>query len=154
MSSPSISGNFHILPVATLDPSAMTIEREKIGPLPVWGWAVVCGLVVWVLYVFTLAPTTAFWDTSEYIATAHILGMPHPPGNPLFVVMARVWELLLGWTGLSVAARVNLLSASVSAAAAVFWFLAVARIWAHFAANRTVVLVTAFVQRQGLFDLV
>ena len=57
MSSPSISGNFHILPVATLDPSAMTSEREKIGPLPVWGWAVVCGLVVWVLYVFTLAPT-------------------------------------------------------------------------------------------------
>ncbi len=142
---PSISGNFHSVPVATLDLSVMTIEREKVGHLPVWGWAVICGLVVWALYVFTLAPTTAFWDTSEYIATAHILGMPHPPGNPLFVVMGRVWELLLGWTGLSVAARINLFSASVSAAAAVFWFLAVARIWAHFAANRTVVLVAAFV---------
>ena len=120
-----------------------TIERERIGPLPVWGWAVVCGSIVWSLYVLTLAPTTAFWDTSEYIATAHILGMPHPPGNPLFVVIGRVWDLSLGWTGLTVAARINLLSATVSAAAAVFWFLAVARIWAHFAERRLVVLLAA-----------
>ena len=121
----------------------MTIEREKVGALPVWGWSLVCGVAVWALYVFTLAPTTGFWDTSEYIATAHILGMPHPPGNPLFVVIGRVWTLLLEWTGLSVAARINLLSATVSAAAAVFWFLAVARIWAHFAERRLVVVVAA-----------
>ena len=120
-----------------------TIESEKVGPFPVWAWAVLCGAVVWSLYVFTLAPTTSFWDTSEYIATAHILGMPHPPGNPLFVVVGRAWELLLGWTGLSVAARINLLAASTSAAAASFWFLAVARIWAHFARSRWVVVVAA-----------
>ena len=33
-----------------------------------------------VLYVLTLAPTTQFWDTSEYIAAAYTLGIPHPPG--------------------------------------------------------------------------
>ncbi len=125
--------------------SAKTIESEKVGPIPVWGWAILCGAVVWSLYVFTLAPTTSFWDTSEYIATAHILGMPHPPGNPLFVVVGRAWELLLGWTGLSVAARINLMAATTSAAAAVFWFLAVARIWAHFARSRLVVVVAAWV---------
>jgi hypothetical protein len=62
-------------------------------------------------------PTTAFWDTSEYIATAHILGIPHPPGNPLFVLMARAWELLLAPTGLSVAVRINLFSAFMAAGA-------------------------------------
>ena len=123
-----------------MDGSMTTIELEKVGPFRIWAWALLCGLVVWLLYVLTLAPTTGFWDTSEYIATAHILGMPHPPGNPLFVVVGRVWSELLSWTGLSVAMRINLLSATVSAAAAIFWFLAVTRIWAHFASRRLVVL--------------
>ena len=120
------------------------IEREKVGLLPVWAWAVLSGFAIWLLYVFTLGPSTAFWDTSEYIATAHIIGIPHPPGNPFFVLLGRVWLLLTGWTGLEVATRINLLSATVSAAAAVFWFLAVMRIWAHFTENRSVALMAAF----------
>src|SRR5881397_3333032 len=51
-------------------------------------------LGAFVLYVLTLAPTTQFWDTSEYIAAAYVLGIPHPPGNPLFVLIAHVWGLL------------------------------------------------------------
>ena len=120
------------------------IEREKVGRLPVWAWAVLSGFAIWLLYVFTLGPSTAFWDTSEYIATAHILGLPHPPGNPFFVLFGKGWLLLTGWTGLEVATRINLLSATVSAAAAVFWFLAVMRIWSHFTENRAVALMAAF----------
>src|SRR5256885_6920989 len=37
----------------------------------------------------TLAPSTAMWDTSEYIAAAYTFGLPHPPGNPLFVILDR-----------------------------------------------------------------
>ena len=123
------------------------IEREKVGPLPIWGWAVGCGLLVWLLYVVTLAPTTGFWDTSEYIATAQILGLPHPPGNPLFVLIGRVWIVLLSWTGLSVAMRINLVSATMSAATAVLWFLAIARVWAHFTKDRRLILVACFAAR-------
>jgi hypothetical protein len=92
----------------------------------------------------TLAPTTAFWDTSEYIATAHILGIPHPPGNPLFVLLARAWELLLTPFGLPVAVRINLFSAFMSAGAAFFWFLVVHRILAFFTPAETVRRVGAF----------
>jgi hypothetical protein len=77
--------------------------------------ALLAGVLVFALYAITLAPTTAFWDTSEYIATAHILGIPHPPGNPLFVLMARAWELLLTPTTLATAVRVNLFSALMGA---------------------------------------
>jgi hypothetical protein len=120
------------------------IERQRVGGLPVWAWALVSSAAVWLLYALTLGPTTAFWDTSEYIATAYILGLPHPPGNPLFVLIGRTWLLLTAWTGLEVATRINLLSATVSAAAAGFWFLAVMRIWAHFTENRGIALAAGF----------
>jgi hypothetical protein len=121
------------------------IERQRVGPLPVWGWALVSSAFVLGLYVITLAPTTAFWDTSEYIATAWIVGIPHPPGNALFVMVGRAWAVLLGWTGLSVAVRINLLSAVASAATAGLWFLAVARIWAHFTEDRKQLVIAAAV---------
>jgi hypothetical protein len=95
---------------------------------PPYRSAVAAGLGVLVLYVLTLSPSTAMWDTSEYIATAYILGIPHPPGNPLFVVLGRAWIVLLSPFGLSVAVRVNLLAAATSAAAAGFYFLVAHRI--------------------------
>jgi hypothetical protein len=94
--------------------------------------ALLAGALVFALYAATLSPSTAFWDTSEYIATAHILGIPHPPGNPLFVLFARAWELLLSPTGLPVAVRINLFSAVMSAGTALFWYLVVWRILSFF----------------------
>jgi hypothetical protein len=119
------------------------IEKTQVGRLPIWGWGLVCSAMIWALYVLTLAPTTGFWDTSEYIATAHILGLPHPPGNPGFVVLGRVWEVMTAWTGLSVAVRINLMGATLSAAASFFWFLAIARIVAHYMKDPREVLVAA-----------
>ncbi len=95
---------------------------------PPYGFAALAGLGVFALYCATLAPSTAFWDTSEYIATAHILGIPHPPGNPLFVVVARTWSVLLAPTGLPVAVRINLLAAATSALASGFMFLTAHRV--------------------------
>jgi len=90
--------------------------------------AIAAGAAVFALYVLTLSPSTAMWDTSEYIATAHILGIPHPPGNPLFVVLGKAWSLMLAPLGLSVAVRINLLAAFTSAAAAGFYFLVTHRV--------------------------
>lgn len=111
---------------------------------PPYGWAAVAAAALFALYALTLAPTTAFWDTSEYIATAHILGIPHPPGNPLFVLLARAWELLLAPLGLPVAVRINLFSAFMSAGAAFFWFLTVHRILVFFTHSEWVRRVGAF----------
>jgi len=78
-------------------------------------------LATLVLYVVTLAPTAQFWDTPEYIAAAYTLGIPHPPGNPLFVILAHTWGLI-PWMQ-HYAGRINLMSAVMSALAAGFWFL-------------------------------
>ena len=90
---------------------------------PPWKPAACAAAGVFLLYVLTLAPTTAWWDTSEYIATGYTLGIPHPPGNPLFVALARVWSMLLAPLGLSPAVRINLLAAATSAGASFFFFL-------------------------------
>ncbi len=88
---------------------------------PPYLWATAAGLVVLGIYIATLAPTTAFWDTSEYIAAAKVLGIPHPPGNPLFVLLAHVFGLLP--LAPTYAERINLFAAVTSAGAAGFWFL-------------------------------
>lgn len=117
---------------------------EPVHHRPPYLWALAAAVALFTLYAFTLAPSTAFWDTSEYIATAHILGIPHPPGNPLFVLLARAWELLLTPLGLPVAVRINLFSAFMSAGAAFFWYLVVHRILAAFTTSETVRRVGAF----------
>ncbi|MGI9626268.1 MAG: glycosyltransferase family 117 protein [Longimicrobiales bacterium] len=111
---------------------------------PPYGWAALTTLAIGLLYAITLSPTTAFWDTSEYIATGHILGIPHPPGNPLFVVLARSWDILLGVFGLSTAVRINLFSSFMSAMAHGLWFLVVHHILRFFSDDRRVRLIGAF----------
>ena len=81
---------------------------------------VVAGLVL-VVYILTLAPSVTFWDAGEFIAASKTLGIPHPPGTPLFVMIAHVWALLLPFG--EYALRTNLLSATLSAAAAGLFFL-------------------------------
>lgn len=81
---------------------------------------------IFLLYLLTLAPSTAMWDTSEYIAAAYTLGLPHPPGNPFFVLIGRVFAVLP--IAPNVAMRINILAALCSAAAAGMWFLVTERV--------------------------
>ena len=93
------------------------------GYRPAYRSSLLVSLSVFILYAITLAPTTSWWDASEYIATGYGLGIPHPPGNPLFVTLARVWILLLTPLGLPVAVSVNLFAAFTSSVATGFFFL-------------------------------
>jgi len=88
---------------------------------PPYLMAALVALGTLVLYVLTLAPTTQFWDTSEYIAAAKVLGIPHPPGNPLFTLVAHTWGMI-PWAA-NYGVRINLFAAVTSAVAAGCWFL-------------------------------
>src|SRR6201988_1702127 len=100
----------------------MTVSRANPAPEspPYWAAAGLATAVL-VLYIVTIAPTTQFWDTSEYIAAAYTLGIPHPPGNPLIVLMAHVWGMI-PWVQ-NYAERINLFAAATSAVSAGCWFL-------------------------------
>lgn len=86
-------------------------------------WMTRLGVVLVALlgYALTVAPTTSYWDCGEFIAAAHVLGIPHPPGTPFFSLLGRVWILLhqLWW---SPAQAINWLSALASVGSCVIAF--------------------------------
>ena len=75
--------------------------------------AAVIFLLTFVVYFLTMAPTVSFWDTGEFIATSHILGVPHPPGSPLFLLVGKFFSLIP--LSDDIAFRVNIFSPIISA---------------------------------------
>ncbi|MFO7896322.1 MAG: DUF2723 domain-containing protein [Candidatus Cloacimonadales bacterium] len=73
------------------------------------------------VYYLTLARSLSFWDAGEYITCSSILGVPHPPGNPFYILLGRFISIFSG--NLHHAFTVNFLSAIFSALAAMFTYL-------------------------------
>jgi hypothetical protein len=71
--------------------------------------ALTLGLGSFVLYVVTLAPTVLFADGGEFQFVPYILGIAHPTGYPLYLLLGWAWShaLPIG----DVAYRMNLFSA-------------------------------------------
>ncbi len=82
------------------------------------GWLVF--LVAAYTYIATIEPTSSFWDCGEFIATAYKLEVGHPPGAPLFMILARVASAFAGPENVPVA--INTLSALASAFTILFLF--------------------------------
>jgi len=101
---------------------------------PSYRAAAIAAVLVFVLYMITLGPSTAMWDTSEYIAAAYVVGLPHPPGNPFFVLVGRVFSILP--IGGNPAMRVNILAAVCASVSAGFWFLITERVLVSWLAER------------------
>ncbi len=82
-------------------------------------------LFTFIIYRLTLAPTFSFWDCGEFIACSYILGIPHPPGSPLFILLGRIFSVLPIASDICV--RVNLISPLSQAAATLFAYLTIVR---------------------------
>ena len=99
----------------------MNILGKRITPL----LAGVVFLLAAVVYFITLTPTVPFWDSGEFISVSYILGIPHPPGTPFYVLLGRL-ATLVPWA--TVAQRVNGLSALASAITVMLTYLTTLRL--------------------------
>ena len=66
-----------------------------------------------VTYLLTMEPSASFWDCGEFIASSYKLEVGHPPGNPMFQLIARFFTLF--GDNMHAAVLVNAMSAICSA---------------------------------------
>lgn len=66
------------------------------------------------VYLRTLSVTVVFWDVGEFCAASYLMQVPHPPGSPLFLLIARIASMVPFFA--DIAARMHAVSAIGSAA--------------------------------------
>ena len=88
------------------------------------GWAVFA--VAAVVYGLTIEPTASFWDCGEYIACSMGLEVGHPPGAPLFLLIARCFGMMAAPA--NAAMMINFMSGLCSAFTILFLFWSITQL--------------------------
>ncbi len=83
-------------------------------------------LISFVIYIFTMAQTTSFWDCGEFIACSYTLSVPHPPGAPFYLLVGRVFSMFPLFSDIGF--RVNLISSLTSALTIMMLYLVIVRL--------------------------
>jgi hypothetical protein len=77
-------------------------------------------IIPFTLYILTLAPSVAFTDSGELAAACASLGVAHPTGYPLFVILGFLWaKIPLPFT---IIFKLNLFAAFCTALASLLFF--------------------------------
>ncbi|MDO9540707.1 MAG: DUF2723 domain-containing protein [Kiritimatiellia bacterium] len=54
-------------------------------------------IIALVVFTYTLAPTVTLEDSGELAVAADYLGVPHPPGYPVWTMLAWLFQLIFHW---------------------------------------------------------
>ncbi|MDD5687145.1 MAG: DUF2723 domain-containing protein [Elusimicrobia bacterium] len=61
------------------------------------------------IYLITLCPTVYVGDSGEFATAAYTLGITHPPGYPLYVLLGKIFTFIIPYG--NIAYRLNIMSA-------------------------------------------
>ena len=78
-----------------------------------------------VYYFVQACPTFYFWDSAELTTAVIMGGVPHPPGFPFFLILAKLWSWIVP---MEKAYALNLFSAFFASLGLALWYLAVRKI--------------------------
>ena len=109
-------GSIHEFNDADIRPQQLVPKRINI-------WvAIAVFAVTLIVYMLTQARTLSFWDSGEYATCTSILGVPHPPGNPFYIILGRALIAMFGGI-FSHAIIAAFMSGLMSALAVMFTYL-------------------------------
>jgi hypothetical protein len=104
-------------------------------------YAALAGLIAFVVYLRTLAPTVMWYDMGEFTTASYVLGIAHNTGYPLYILLGKLFTFLpFG----DVAYRVNLMSAVFASLTVTFIFLIIHELTRNRAAALIGALTVAF----------
>ncbi len=92
----------------------------------IWLFALFTLIATVIPNLLTVQPTIPFWDCGEFIACSVSMGIPHPPGTPLYIIVGRVVSMFLSSID-EVAYRINLLSVIANAATILLIYFSLVR---------------------------
>jgi len=98
-----------------------------------FGW--LAFTIATITYLLTLEPSVSLWDCGEFITTANGLEVGHPPGAPLFMIIARFFGIFAPSPD-KVALMVNIMSALASGFTILFLFWTITHLAKKVLANK------------------
>ena len=117
----------------------MELKRFKLWNRIV-GWAVFA--IAATVYLLTIEPSASLWDCGEFVATSYKLEVGHPPGAPLFMLLARI-ATLFAPSAHYVPHMVNGMNALASAFCILFLFWTITHIARRLVTNNGQQITTA-----------
>lgn len=86
--------------------------------------------VTFVVYTMTVQPSVPFWDCGEFSSASIWQQVPHPPGAPLFLLIGKMFHLLIpfgdeGW-------RLNMMSVTASALTVMLLYMITVKVILNF----------------------
>lgn len=97
-------------------------------------------ICTFIFYLFSMYPTISpYRDSGDMIVSAFTLGIAHPPGYPLYVLLGKVFTILIPFG--NIAYRVNLMSAFFGAAACGVIYLLIRKIGERILGGKESVLI-------------
>ena len=101
-------------------------------------------IIPFLIYFITMAPTVSLWDCGEFISTSIILGVPHPPGTPLYLLIGNFFSQIPLLSDLG--ARVNLVSPIASALSIMFLYMIIVHLIKEFInEEKSTIYISAFI---------
>ncbi|MCK9328757.1 MAG: DUF2723 domain-containing protein [Candidatus Cloacimonetes bacterium] len=105
--------------------------------------AIAIFLFTLLIYQLTNSKSTSFWDAGEYISCSSILGVPHPPGNPFYILLGRFFCIFS--LGFSHAMIISFLSSLLSALGVMFTYLFTVQIISMWNEDKFIVFTGGFI---------